>query len=59
MPWLIAAGVLFAVAMPCLVAGMITASLALVYVSIAASLGWIPLLVVGLVRLSAGRHPAT
>ena len=45
----VAAGVCFALSFLLLVAGLTAPSLALVYLSIAASLLWLPLLVVGVV----------
>ena len=58
--WLIAGGIAFVLAMPCLVAGLVLASLALVYLSVALTVLCMPLLIVGVVRLlSTPGDPAT
>lgn len=54
--WFIAAGVMVPLAMLLLVVGLGVASLALVYLSIVCSIAWLPLLVIGLVKLARSRR---
>ena len=50
-PWFIAAGVMVPLAMVLLVAGLASASLTLVYLSVLCSVVWLPLVAVGIVKL--------
>lgn len=56
--WLIAGVVALVAAAPCLVLGLLGPSLLLVYVSVALSLVWIPLLTVGVMRVTRTPLPA-
>ena len=44
-------------AMLLLVVGLLAASLVLVYLSIVCSISWVPLLIIGVVKLSKSRKP--
>jgi hypothetical protein len=58
--WLIAAGVMVPLSFLLLVVALADGSLVLVYLSVLASIAWIPLLVIGLVkRLKARPTPTT
>jgi hypothetical protein len=54
--WFIAASVMVPLAMLLLVLSLSVASLALVYLSILCSIAWLPLLVIGLVKLARSRR---
>jgi hypothetical protein len=54
--WFIAAGVMVPLAMLLLVVSLSVASLALVYLSVLCSIAWLPLLVIGLVKLARSRR---
>ena len=51
-PWFVGSGLCVPLAVVALVVGLEVGSLALVYLSIASSLAWLPLLVVGIVKVA-------
>ena len=55
--WLVAAAATAPFAFVLLMAGLVSDGLGLVYASIAVSLAFVPLLLIGIVRLVTGRRP--